>query len=105
MACKLGGVRKVEAPTDALWGKTQRLRCLMVMVVHSVHAVIVQMQRRITQVVVVMVSVVLLGLGMDPGVGEVVAQLRLTQRREPHQALPKQGKHQEGGASASGHGD
>jgi hypothetical protein len=73
----------------------------MVMVVHPIHAVIVQVQRRISQVVMV----VRLGLGMDPGVVEVAAYLRLTQRREPHQALPKQGKHQEGGARASGHGD
>ena len=57
-ACKLGGLRKVEAPTDALWGKTQRLRCLMVMVVHPIHAVIVQVQRRIALVFVVVVSVV-----------------------------------------------
>jgi hypothetical protein len=77
----------------------------MVMVVHPIHAVIVQVQRRISQVVMVVLSVVRLGLGMDPGVVEVAAYLRLTQRREPHQALPKQGKHQEGGARASGHGD
>ncbi len=114
-ACKLAGLRKVEAPSDALWGKTQRLRCLMVMVVHPIHTVIVQVQRWIALVVVVMavvmavvVSVVCwvlgFGLGMDPGVGDVYAQLCLTQRREPHQRLPQQDNHQEGGAGASGHG-
>ena len=57
-ACKLAGLRKVEAPSDALWGKTQRLRCLMVMVVHPIHTVIVQVQRRIALVVVVTAVVV-----------------------------------------------
>ena len=57
-ACKLGGLRRVEAPADALWGKTQRLGCLMVMVVHPIQAAIVQMQRRIAQVVVVVAVVV-----------------------------------------------
>ena len=114
-ACKLAGLSKVEAPSDALWGKTQRLRCLMVMVVHPIHTVIVQVQRWIALVVVVMavvmavvVSVVCwvlgFGLGMDPGVGDVYAQLCLTQRRQPHHRLPHQGNHQEGGAGASGHG-
>ncbi len=59
MACKLAGLRKVEAPSDALWGKTQRLRCFMVMVVHPIHTVIVHVQRRIALVAVVVVSVVL----------------------------------------------
>ena len=75
----------------------------MVMVVDPIHAVIVQVQRWIALVAVV-VSVMRLGLGMDPGVGDVGAQLCLTQRREPHQRLPQQGNHQEGGAGASGHG-
>ena len=111
-ACKLAGLSKVEAPSDALWGKTQRLRCLMVMVVHPIHTVIVQVQRRIALVVVVMAVVVVsvvcwvlgFGLRMDPGVGDVYAQLCLTQRRQPHHRLPHQGNHQEGGAGASGHG-
>jgi hypothetical protein len=113
-ACKLAGLRKVEAPSHALWCKTQRLRCFMVMVVHPIHTVIVQVQRRIALVVVVMAVVVVsvvrwvlgfgFGLGMDPGVGDVGAQLCLTQRREPHQRLPQQDNHQEGGAGASGHG-
>jgi hypothetical protein len=83
----------------------------MVMVVHPIHTVIVQVQRRIALVVVVMAVVVVsvvrwvlgFGLGMDPGVGDVGAQLCLTQRREPHQRLPQQDNHQEGGAGASGH--
>ena len=57
-ACKLAGLRKVEAPSDALWCKTQRLRCFMVMVVDPIHTVIVQVQRRIALVAVVVVSVV-----------------------------------------------
>lgn len=85
----------------------------MVMVVHPIHTVIVQVQRRIAPVAVVVVSVVVsvvlqvlgFGLRMDPGIGDVGAQLCLTQRRQPHQRLPQQDNHQECGAGASGHGD
>ena len=104
LACKWSGLRAVETQTITVWGKTQWLRCLVMMVVRPVQAVIVQMQRWIALVVVWVGCVLRCSLGMHPGVGDVGAQLRLTQRREPQQRLPQQGKHQKGGAGAWGHG-